>query len=297
MSLSRQVLSYGFGMIVSKLQLFALLLIVPRFLSPEEFGMFDVITSLMALVSIFITLNLDTAVGNYYSSAAEENKRKLISSAVWVSLIFGAVAILVVSIAASSVSELLFKTTSFSLLIAIAGIGAVLSGVTATQLVYLRYRFLVREHNSIQVGTSVLTFVLTLILVSGPRLGVSGVIIGNVAGSVLAFVFVLYFNRLEITEKPAKDISLMLLKTGIVLMPFTVASWALSFIDRSILLMYRSVDEVGIYGLAVRYAQAVLLLFAPFQSAWLPYALMKWRHSDAKDVFNRVLRLFVANPQ
>lgn len=295
MSFGRQIASYGFGLVVSKLQLFALLLIVPQFLSPEEYGVFDVITSLTFLVSILATLNLDTAVGNHYNDlSTPEGRRRLIGTATWTNIVFGAIAIVALGLTSSYVSVVLFGTQQLAGLITLAGISAVLTGILTAQLGYLRYRFLIREHNTIQILSSIFIFVLTIVLIANLRWGVYGVVIGSLVGTLLALFVSLYYNRAEVRARPGWLTARTLLQTGLALMPFTIASWALAFIDRGILLRFRPVDEVGIYGLAVRYAQAVLLLFAPFQSAWLPYALANWRREDAPALFGRVLRLFVA---
>lgn len=294
MLLSRQILSYGVGLVVSKLQVFVLLLIIPRFLLPEEYGIFEATAALTFLVGLLSTLNLDTAVGSYYNDQRDlDARRVLVSTGLWTNLLASAIAVWGFIQAAPYISNWLFKTGEFATFVVLAGASAILNSVLTTQQTYLRYRFMLFEHNLVQISGSVLIFVLTIGLVALMGIGVYGLVYGSIGGTLVALVLACYFNRREIFTKPRWSVAQMLLKTGMMLIPFTVASWALSYIDRSILVAYRSTEEVGLYGVAVRFAQAVLLLFSPFQSAWLPYALANWNRSDACQLFNRVLGLFL----
>lgn len=292
--LSRQILSYGIGLVISKLQVFILFLIIPQFLLPEEYGIFEAAAALTFLVSLLSTLNLDTAVGSYYNDQRDPNiKRVLVSTGLWTNVLASAIAVCGLIQIAPYISSWLFRTEELSTFVVLAGTGAILNSILTTQQSYLRYRFMLFEHNVVQISGSVLVFVLTVGLIALADMGVYGLVYGNIGGTLIVLFLACYFNRHEILTKPRWSMARTLLKTGMMLIPFTVASWALSYIDRSVLMMYRSAEEVGLYGVAVRFAQAVLLLFSPFQSAWLPYALVSWNRDNASELFNRVLSLFL----
>jgi O-antigen/teichoic acid export membrane protein len=77
-------------------------------------------------------------------------------------------------------------------------------------------------------------------------------------------------------------------------MPAELSLYMLNFVDRVIILRVAGAAEVGLYSLAVKFAQAVNVLVRGFQLAWPPLAYSIRDDDEARRVYASVVTWFVA---
>ncbi len=101
------------------------------------------------------------------------------------------------------------------------------------------------------------------------------------------------WRRLSLRFDPA--LLRRLLRFGLPTMPAEVSLYLLNFVDRIIIVRYRSaLAEAGLYSLAVKFAQAVNVLVRGFQLAWPPLAYSIRDDDEARRAYATVVTLFVA---
>ncbi len=145
------------------------------------------------------------------------------------------------------------------------------------------------------VGGAFLTFLLSFLFVVNFKWGVSGVIWANLVVASTATIVGIGLNYTDLITRPKRMIWQKLLTAALPLLPFSVAAWVIAFADRTILVTYRTLDEVGIYALAARFSAIAAILFGPFQTAWWPYAMASWQQPQARDAFVRIFRVFIVS--
>jgi O-antigen/teichoic acid export membrane protein len=77
-------------------------------------------------------------------------------------------------------------------------------------------------------------------------------------------------------------------------MPAELSLYALSFIDRILLVRLAGLAEAGLYAVAVKFAQGVNVLVRGFQLAWPPLAYSIADDEEARPVYARIVTWFLA---
>jgi O-antigen/teichoic acid export membrane protein len=76
---------------------------------------------------------------------------------------------------------------------------------------------------------------------------------------------------------------------GLPLIPSALALWAINFIDRFFVALYKGQDEVGVYSLAVRASSVIVFLMIAFRLAWPAFAYSIDDDNAAKRTYSYVL--------
>jgi O-antigen/teichoic acid export membrane protein len=84
-----------------------------------------------------------------------------------------------------------------------------------------------------------------------------------------------------------------MLRYGAPLLPVALIYAVLTYTDRQVLLRFASLEQVGVYAVAVKGAAAVLLAVTAFQLAWGPMAFAAATDPDHGRFYSRVLTFYV----
>lgn len=260
---------------------FFLLPIYTTFLTPADYGITGVVTSVSSLLAIFTTLGLDTAGRRYYykyKGDTEYSKR-----------LFGTISCIIIinSIVFGGIFLLAHKWIVDPLLGGIPYYPYVLLGllnVMVTPLYLLFQGYLQTIQDGIKYGiNSFLNFLfqvgLTILLVAYYKMGALGVLWAQLVTSVVFFVYVFFaFFRhqyIGIDKSIAKDSY----QYSLPLLPHTLANWSNGTIDRLLVNGIRSEEDAGLYNLGRQYSSVVNTLSIAVNNAYVP-----WFFDKANDV-------------
>lgn len=260
---------------------FFLLPVYTTFLTPADYGITGVVTSVSSLLAIFTTLGLDTAGRRYYykyKGDAEYSKR-----------LFGTISCIIIinSIVFGGIFLLAHKWIVDPLLGGIPYYPYVLLGllnVMVTPLYLLFQGYLQTIQDGIKYGiNSFLNFLfqvgLTILLVAYYKMGALGVLWAQLVTSVVFFVYVFFaFFRhqyIGIDKSIAKDSY----QYSLPLLPHTLANWSNGTIDRLLVNGIRSEEDAGLYNLGRQYSSVVNTLSIAVNNAYVP-----WFFDKANDV-------------
>jgi O-antigen/teichoic acid export membrane protein len=82
-------------------------------------------------------------------------------------------------------------------------------------------------------------------------------------------------------------------KFGMPLVPAALALWAINFIDRVFIALFKDQGEVGVYSVAVRISSAIVFLMIAFRTAWPAFAYSIDDDRAAKRTYSYVLTYVV----
>ena len=268
----RHSIIYGLSIALMKSVSLIMLPITAHYLTPNEFGQLELLTSIGIVCSILVGLGLEHTLFRFASGNGDIKKNKQGAAAILtLSLIAGMIALggfwlitpTIIANISVDISELQLR-----LILTVIS----LEGAVAIPLAWLRMNDKVL---SFFLATSLRTvaqaLLIVLFLMSG--FGVDGVL---EACLIAAVVQALILSALMIADvgmvfkfsqfKKFLFYSLPIVASGII--AFTLAG-----LDRWLLAAFRPLSDVAIYGIAAKFAIATVLLVQPFGMWWLPKRL------------------------
>jgi O-antigen/teichoic acid export membrane protein len=136
------------------------------------------------------------------------------------------------------------------------------------------------------MGSSVLLVLLV-------RLGVLGVLFGQLTGTMVAMLLALWLSRH--LYRPAFDMAILraMLRFSIPLVPSGIAVLFAMYVDRMAIRALMTLSDVGLYGIGYRIASIAGLVMVGFQVALTPLVYAHHRDPEMPDQLSTVFRGFV----
>ncbi len=292
LQLTKDSLIYGLGSALTGFIGIFLVPILTRVLVPEEYGVIDLLATVVYLANVLFSLGFDSATAILFFDRSDEKERKtILSTGLWFVLGISLLVVLFLLPFADRLANLIFQSAQYAQAFryTLAAIPFMLT--LGFALSSLRYRFL-RFRYLASVGTNVISTILLTILFLVPlRLGVDGYFLAFLCTGVVSAIVAVLLARRNFSFRISKTVLKQLLTIGLPLVPAGLAGWALALIDRFFLTAY-SLEELGWYSLGVKLASVLGLGIAALQLAWGPFALSLVREPEAKTTYAKVLTLF-----
>jgi O-antigen/teichoic acid export membrane protein len=296
-ALIQRALSYSLGTTLYKLHI---VLLVPLFayaFTAAEAGRLEIAMFTAGFMSAVAAANLSTVVSQrYVQSSLEDRPRALafgVTSALFVTAVGMVVAIGLTATVAATVPELQGR----SVLAGMALAGGVLNALVANLCLFLQLKSAPRAFNITYALWAAIVLVGTALylLFIAPE-AESFVLATLLAGVVCSVVGVAWFRAelrqvVRLPDRRSAVVSTLAIdmRRASRLLPLVILTWALLYMDRKILASLAGIEEVGIYGLAVRIANGVTLALGPLQAAWWD-AAMNQSQTEARSSLRACLR-------
>jgi O-antigen/teichoic acid export membrane protein len=278
--------------VLSKLIAVFLLPIYTHYLTPSDYGAAEVMLASVIAVSIVVRLGIIEAVLRFYYLAGEQPRAVVatgFASVFWVVTLTSALAL---PFAAPISNALLGHEDAGLARLAILGVWTLTMYEYALTLLRLDER--ARAYFGITIVNVLITipFTVFLIVVEGER--ASGILLGTYGTGALVVLWMLLRQRRRLSLIPDRGLLRRMFRFGLPTMPAELSLYSLNFIDRIILARLVGLGEVGLYALAVKFAQAMQVLARGLQLAWPPLAYSIRDDSEARRVYARVFTWFAA---
>lgn len=290
--LFKESLIYGLSRYIGKFISIFLLPLYTAVLVPKDYGILDLLQTIVVVSSFLIISGTDTALGYYYYRKEYLDERAImISSALWIRLMFSAAALAIIVIGSKIISGTLFGQ-DYSFFVIITGITILFSSIYSFLLDLLRFELRAWLYTVISTGIVLIQILLNIYFVLILRQGVFGVLFANGLGASIFFIttIIYVFKRygFGISGKWIKNI----FKYGFPLIGTGVAIWVLTSTDRYFLAHYADLTAVGIYAVGMKIAGFLGMLAGALQLAWGPFAANIQYTPEAKLVYKKVFLLF-----
>lgn len=263
---------------------FLLLPLYTALLTTEEYGRVDVYTSLAMIVIPFLTLQVEMAMFRFFITSKDKKTQAEIVS--------GSGAIVFFMVIICSV---------------IYWICAVVFQFPYQKLLYMYYftqmlsTFLMQmcraEGDNIGYGiasfiSSALAVVLNVLFVAGLQWKVEGILMSSVLAQLFSSIFMIFRTQIYYYLKIVAirwNCCRELLKYSIPLVFNQIASWAINYSDRLLILAYWGESANGIYSIANKFSNITNTFFGVYNVAWTENVV---RSMDDKDSTEYVSRIF-----
>src|SRR5215208_6277039 len=135
-------------------------------------------------------------------------------------------------------------------------------------------------------------FTVFMIVVEGER--ASGILLGTYGTGAVVVLWMLLRQRRRLSLIPDRALLRRMFRFGLPTMPAELSLYSLNFIDRIIIARLAGLGEVGLYALAVKFAQAMQVLARGLQLAWPPLAYSIRDDDEARRVYASIFTWFAA---
>ena len=278
------------GRIAAQLAGFLLLPLYSALLTPEDFGIVDLINTLVFLIIPFVGIQMDTALFRFTVDCREDSskQKELFSTVIVINLIQIAV-YAAVFFAARPFISLRYK--DFLLL------NVVLILLVNTFLQFMRGLGKNIMYSAAVFITSFSGLIINVVLIAVVRMGVTGIIISSAASQFLTLVFAFaavkpwrYFDFGRFSKSTAKTF----LKYSFPLIPNQLAWWVMGISDRLVISGAVGIAANGIYSLANRFSSIYTSVSDSINLSWTESTSLHINEEDRNEYISSMIdSLFV----
>lgn len=285
---------YAAGIVLNRVISFLMLPIYTRFLSPQDFGILELLEMTIDVVTILAGMGMFNGLAKfYYGYEKPDDQQELVSTLFLMSLAIYFVLCVGGGLVSQDISLLVFGTERDAGLIQLSFINLFLQVLIFTPMAYIR----VQQKSAFFVvvnGIKLLLQVsLNVLFVVFMNMGILGVLYGTLISSLAIGGWLAFYTfsqvRFHFSAKKAKR----LLRFG---SPFVVSSlgaFILTFSDRYFLNYYQELSAVGVYALAYKFG-FLLMTFpvAPLMNIWMVQRFQLVSREGYERMFNQFFSWF-----
>ncbi len=289
LKLSKDTLIYSLGALTERFFALIFVPIYTRVFSPNEYGIIDLITTVVQLTTLVLIMGLDNGVARYYIDAKDSEDKKLTASTGFLySAISSLFVMMLLLLLSRSLSSALLGSSVNSILLQLALISMPFNILSNYCLNMFKWEFKSSLYAITSVGELILRVSATTYLVVLRRTGIIGIYIAQLSTTFIFFLIRFYLTRSNYTYIFSFRKFREMLYFGAPTVPLLIAHYVLTYSDRYFLKYYSGLDEVGVYAIGYRLSSVISLFVLGFQHAWGPFMFSTYKDEDAKEVFSKI---------
>jgi O-antigen/teichoic acid export membrane protein len=203
----------------------------------------------------------------YYDKNDENHRKQVLGSAFWFTLFNSIIFALLSFVLAEKIASAIFNFDGGARYIRLITVSAAFKAHSMIFYNLLIARERARSYVTVNVITLFFMMILTVYFVVFMQLGVTGVLTAQVIAFITEFLILAIMLMKASIFRYSSALVKEMLKFSIPLIPLQVAGTILAMSDRFFLQEYRTLDEVGLYSLAYKFASVLpLLTIEPFKA-------------------------------
>ena len=285
---------YGVALAISRAAGLLTLPVYARVLGADDFGRYELLTSLLALLFSVLFVGMDFAMAVRYYDASPEARRADAASAFFVTGTLSGACALVIALGAPWLAQLLLHQSSEAPAVIALAVALPFNVLASMQILVLRLQFRPAAFFVTSVPSVAIGSVGGVLLVLVAHLGLAGAMIGQaITYAMMTIIGAAMtqptFRRADFSPRNTGA----MVRLGLPLVPAGVAMWVFALSDRLFVSGMVGFAQLGLYAAAARISSVLALLQAGFQLAWGPLAL-KWGSEAKRDIRYRHSLLAVA---
>ncbi|WP_421716479.1 lipopolysaccharide biosynthesis protein [Arcobacter arenosus] len=272
--LFKNALIYTLTDVINKAIPFLLLPILTHYLSPADYGIVALYAAFIAILSVFIFVNMDNALNIAFYKISFSELRIYNANVIMIALgISISIAIIILTFYGQ-----IYKLVPLQMFWLLFGVGVVfMQFIIGINLVLWQAEQKALPYGLFQIAQTILNLSLILFLVILSDLTWKGQIIGQGLAififAIIAFYLLLKrkYLKFDMNAEDMKDA----LKFGIPLIPLSLAGWFRTGVDRFFLMNFIGASATGLYVVGFQFGMIIGILSAAFNKAYNQYLYKK----------------------
>ena len=284
----------GIGAIFSKGLVFLMIPFFSRWLSVDDYGSFDLLSTYITLLIPFVTLSSGEAIFRFLIDTVDDNaaKKRIITNGL---AIFFTGSFITVSIAYA----VLFCTER---IIAIPFcLFLVAEAVNNFALMYLRGIKRLTKYTICNILTMLGIVIFVTVLVFFAKLGLPGMLYGYACGYLVSSIYALWstkvWNYLDLRDVNWSEVT-ALIKYSVPLIPNAISWWIINASDRTIINFFLGAAANGVYAIANKVPSLCTTLFNVFNISWQENVSSAINDDDREkyfgEIFANIIKILVS---
>jgi len=282
------------GNIFTKCISFFMLPLYTSLLSTTEYGMVDLITTIVSLGTCLLSLQLEQGIFRHLIDVRDDEKRQKIYISSGLKLV-SIVNLIITFISFFALTLVHYKYTEYLIL-------NVLSAVYMA--IVLQIARGLGDNFAYSLGSCVngsLTVLLNVLFIAGFHWKVEGMLLATLIATVTSSIVVslkCHLRRYISFKTLDKEASIELLKYSIPLIPNNICWWIVNVSDRIIINLFLNTAANGIYSVACKFPSTFSMVTNIFYTAWTESATENAKEVDSEGyyehIINKVVRFYSA---
>lgn len=291
--LSKDTAIYGISTMLGRFLGFLLIPFYTNVFTTADYGIYSYLYTIIGFMNVIYIYGMDAAYLKFASISSEEEKQDTFSTPFLIIAITSTAASLLIFSLKSEVSIFLDVPNLYTHLIVYMIIILLLDTIALIPFSGLRLERKAKKFAIIKTLNILINITLNLVLILKYKMGIEAIFISNIIAS--AFSLLALIPEIIRRIKPKINFILLkkLLKFGLPYLPASLAAMMVQMIDVPILREMTNDSTVGIYRANYKMGIFMLLFVSMFQYAWQPFFLNNAKEKNAKEIFSKVLTLFV----
>lgn len=292
MSAKKKVLENSFFYVFSSLLVraigFLLLPVYTLFLSPEDYGITNLVNNFIQVTTFIIAFSLYSAAIRFYVDFKEDKERlkSFYGTIITFIIISGSFFLSFSLIIRYTISTLFFEGINFYPIVFIALVSMTFISLHTMHQSILQGIQQGKKLTIINLTVFGLTIILKLYFIGILRLGAVGFLLAQLIINVAYFIFMIYdLNKNELF-KLTIDFRILResLKYSIPLMPHNLSTKVASFVSRVFINVSGSLVSVGLYSVAMHFGNLIDVIQTSVNKAFQPwfYEMMSWNDPKSR---------------
>lgn len=286
---------YGVSKVIGQAIGFFLIPLYTKYLSPEDYGILNIIGVASVSFSLLMTLGIDSATYRFAGLAkTEEEEMKYLSTAQWLNLFFVVAVGLILLLSINETKGLILNKSSPSILILIGIFASVFSSMSSINKAYFRIKRKVKIISIASILNIFFSIASTIGLVIIAELGVVGALLGNMIGNFISSLYLM----IKSTSISKFDLYWIAVKElwaySLPILPSQLFSFAIPLYSQWSVKEYLSMSDLGLYAIGLKFTIPVTLVLGMFQQAYGPYKFEIFKtDKNPKEVFQKIMSLYI----
>ncbi|MCX6553451.1 MAG: polysaccharide biosynthesis C-terminal domain-containing protein [Candidatus Aminicenantes bacterium] len=291
--LGKDTAIYGISTIVGRFLNFLLVPFYTHFISRTDMGIYTNIYAYLAFLNIFYIYGMDAAFMKYSSQAGPETKKKVFSTA-YVFVTLSTLALTAVLLLLRiPFGQLMAVPARYSRLIYYVILILLFDTLSLVPFANLRLERKAGKFAALKLANILVNLGLNLLFFLKFHWGIEAIFAANLAASAVTLLLlapeILKRLRIRIDGIELKK----MLRFGLPYLPASLAATMVQVIDRPVVLAMTNADTLGLYQTGYKLGIFMMLVVSMFQYAWQPFFLNNAREKNAREIFAKVMSLFV----
>lgn len=288
--LTKSILVYGVCAGISQSLLIFLLPAYTDVLSPDKYGIYELIYAGFLLLNLLGMSQIDSAVSRFFFEAETKEERfGYIKTSIVIITALSVFIGLLTYLFSNLLSIWLFSSEEYSVILKL--VGATIPIVNIYNLLLIIARF---DDKPMLFGFAAIlqvlaTASLTIYLLFNLNYAIEGIFFANLIGYLVGAILLLIYYREVLFVKYDKNITKQYFSFSLPLFPAVIGSWLNNHISKFLMILYLSKGQLGIFTAALKVASILKFGDYVFRMAWTPFYLKEIKSANHKELFSSVL--------
>lgn len=276
------VLTRGIGII--------LVPIYTRYLTPSEYGVIDLFVILASIIALTIALEIHQAVARFYQDTDDKDEKREYVSTAFIFTVFVYVIYLCISfIFLDTFTIWLLDDIKYRSVFLLASLAIFTSGLFYFTSSQLRWQIMPQESVIVSIVNVTIVASIAVYLLVIENIKVESIFIGQIMGNTIGMILSILYTKKSYELVFVYEKFKELIQFSYPLVFSGIAIFIALFIDRIAIKYFLGLDELGIYGLAYRFAAITSLVMIGFQSSLSP---LIYKHYKEEETPGNIVKLF-----